>query len=87
VLALYSHAAAFSVIGAAIIFGQFGVPNVFPVAMALLGVYFVAALRRAYKRGWIKTVLSSVFIGVFYLIVLSSIVGSILVNQIWRAAA
>ncbi|NWG92976.1 MAG: DUF3667 domain-containing protein [Parvularculaceae bacterium] len=86
VLALYSHAAAFTVIGAAILLGQFGVPNVFPAAMALLGVYFVLALRRAYKRGWIKTVLSSAFIGVLYLIVLTSVVGAILVNQIWRAA-
>jgi hypothetical protein len=87
VLALYSHAAAFSVIGAAIIFGQFGVPNVFPVAMAVLCVYFIATLKRAYKRGWIKTVLSAVFIGILYLIILSSVVSSILVNQIWRAAA
>lgn len=87
VLSLYSHAAAFAIIGAAIVLGQFGVPHVFPVAMALLGVYFIAALRRAYKRGWIKTVLSSLLVGAFYFLILMSVVGTIIANQIWRAAA
>lgn len=87
VLSLYSHAAAFAIIGLAIIVGQFGVPHIFPVAMAALGVYFIAALRRAYKRGWVKTIYSAAFAGFFYLIVLTSVVGSIIANQIWRAAA
>ena len=87
VLSLYSHAAAFAIIGVAIVAGQFGLPYVFPAAMAALGVYFLAALRRAYNRGWIKTVYSAVFVGVLYMIVLTSVVGSIIANQIWRAAA
>jgi hypothetical protein len=87
VLSLYSHAMGFAIIGIAILLGQLGVPNVFPVAMAALGVYFVAALKRAYGRGWIKTALSAVVVGLIYFMVLSSVVGSIIANQIWRAAA
>lgn len=87
VLSLYSHAAAFAIIGVAIVAGQFGLPYVFPAAMAALGIYFIAALRRAYKRGWVKTVYSAAFVGFLYLIVLTSIVGTIIANQIWRAVA
>jgi len=86
VLSLYSHAIGFAIIGIAILLGQFGVPGVFPAAMAALGVYFVAALKRAYGRGWIKTVLTSVFAGLIYFLALTSVVGSIIANQIWRAA-
>lgn len=86
VLSLYSHAMGFAIIGVAILLGQFGVPGVFPVAMSALGVYFVAALKRAYGRGWIKTVLTSVFAGLIYFLALTSVVGSIIANQIWRAA-
>lgn len=67
--------------------GQFGVPYIFPVAMAALGVYFIAALKRAYKRSWVKTIYSAAFAGLLYLLVLSSVVGSIIANQIWQAAA
>ncbi len=87
VLSLYSHATAFAILGGAILLAQFGVPNVFPVAMILLAVYMVAALRRAYNRGWIKTIYSSAFAGLVYLVILSLIVGSIIANQVWRAAA
>ena len=87
VLSLYSHAMGFAIIGIAILLGQFGVPGVFAVAMAALGVYFVAALKRAYGRGWIKTVMTSVFAGLIYFLALTSVVGSIIANQIWRTAA
>ncbi len=87
VLSLYSHATGFAIIGAAILLGQFGVPYVFPVAIAAFGAYFIAALKRAYRRGWVKTVYSAAFVSFLYLIVLASIVGIIISNQIWRAAA
>jgi hypothetical protein len=86
VLSLYSHATAFAIIGAAIILAQLGVSNTFPFAMAALFVYFAAALKRAYGRGWVKTVYSTVFVGFLYLLVLSSVVGSIIANQLWRTA-
>ncbi|MEK7264805.1 MAG: DUF3667 domain-containing protein [Pseudomonadota bacterium] len=87
VLSLYSHATGFAIIGAAIVLAQFGVPHTFPVAMALLGVYFIAALKRAYARGWVKTIYSTVFAGILYVLILSSVVGLILANQVWRTAA
>ena len=87
VLSLYSHAAGFAIIGTAIVLAQFGAPHTFPVAMTLLGIYFIAALKRAYGRGWVKTVYATLFAGLLYLIVLSTTVGVIITNQIWRAAA
>lgn len=87
VLSLYSHATAFAIFGVAILLGQFGVPNVFPTAMAALGLYFTLALKRAYGRGWVKTVYSTAFAGLIYTLILVSVVGSIIANQIWRAAA
>lgn len=86
VLSLYSHATGFAIIGIAIVLAQFGVPNTFPFAMAALLVYFVAALKRSYGRGWVKTVYSTLFVGLLYLLILSSVVGSIIANQLWRTA-
>lgn len=87
VLSLYSHATGFAIIGTAIVLAQFGVPNTFPVAMALLGIYFIAALKRAYGRGWVKTIYSTMFVGFLYVLILTSVAGSIIANQVWRAAA
>lgn len=86
VLSLYSHAAGFAIIGAAIALAQFGAPHTFPVAMALLGIYFIAALKRAYGRGWVKTIYTTAFAGFLYLVVLSASVGVIISNQIWNGA-
>jgi hypothetical protein len=82
VLALYSHAVAFAIVGAAIVAAQLGVKHTGPVAAVALAVYFLAALRRAYRRGWIKTVFTTIFVSLFYVIVLSSVVGIILINVV-----
>ncbi|OFX00152.1 MAG: hypothetical protein A3E78_06070 [Alphaproteobacteria bacterium RIFCSPHIGHO2_12_FULL_63_12] len=87
VLSLYSHATGFAIIGTAIIFAHFGAQGTFAAAMTIFGVYFIAALKRAYGRGWVKTIYSGLFAGLIYLIVLSTTVGVIISNQIWRAAA
>lgn len=87
VLSLYYHAVAFAIIGGAILLGQFGVPHVFPVAMGGLALYLLIALKRAYRRGWIKTFFATTVVTLFYLIILFSAVSSIMANQIWRAAA
>lgn len=87
VLSLYGHAAGFAVIGVAIVAVQFGVPNIFPFAMAALGIYFIATLKRAYKRGWLKTVFAATFAGLAYIVILSAIVGMIIASQVWRASA
>ncbi len=87
VLSFYSHSAAFAVFGLAIILGQFGAPQMLPAAVLALFVYFTAALKRAYGRGWIKTVYSSLFIGVLYTLVLSTIVAAIISNRVWAVSA
>lgn len=87
VLSLYFHAVAFAIFGAAILLGQFGAPHVFPVAMGGLALYLFVALKRAYRRGWIKTFFATTVVGLLYLLLLASGVSSIIANQIWRAAA
>lgn len=86
VFSLYAHATAFAIIGAAIVAAQVGASFVLPVAMGLLGIYFFIALRRAYRRGWIKTAFTTVFAGLIYVILLVSIVGGVISGQLWQSA-
>ncbi|MEZ5922289.1 MAG: DUF3667 domain-containing protein [Parvularculaceae bacterium] len=85
VLSLYSHAAGFSVVGAAIVAGQFGFRAAFPIAVIATSFYYIAALRRAYHRGWVKTIYTAAFTGLLYILILTTTVGGIISNQIWRA--
>ncbi|MFN0025436.1 MAG: DUF3667 domain-containing protein [Parvularculaceae bacterium] len=86
VFSFYAHATAFAIFGAAIVAAQFGAPLVFPVASAALFFYFVIALRRAYRRGWVKTVYSSLFVGLLYFVTLTLTVGGVISNQIFQGA-
>ena len=85
VMALYGHAAAFTVVGAAILLTQIGVPMAAPVAALALFIYFIISTKRAYQRGWIKTVYSSTMVSFFYLLVLLIAVILITLNIILRA--
>jgi len=87
VLSLYSHAAGFAIFGAAILLGQFGAPQMLPVSVVLLGLYFTLALKRAYGRGWIKTLWTSGMSAFLYFVILVSIVTSIIGERIWTSAA
>lgn len=87
VLAFYSHAVGFAIVGAAVILTQLGVKAAGAVAVLALVVYFVAAVKRAYKRGWVKTLFAAAFVSFFYFVILSSIVFAIVSNQVWRAGA
>jgi hypothetical protein len=81
VFSLYAHATAFAIIGLAIVAVQFSVPYVFTFASITLGLYFFVALKRGYKRGWIKTLWTSIGAGLLYLIALSSVVIGLLSRQ------
>jgi len=74
VLSLYSHAVGFAVVGIAIVGGQLGVPMVGLIATIGLFVYFILTIKRAYKRGWIKTVYTSVMVSFIYMIILLVVV-------------
>ncbi|MBI1366269.1 MAG: DUF3667 domain-containing protein [Alphaproteobacteria bacterium] len=87
VLSLYSHAVGFAVVGGAIIAAQLGAPDAGLVAFGVLTLYFVLALRRAYRRGWVKTVLSSLAIEFIYLVILSSAVLAIVIEAVWKSGA
>jgi len=87
VLSLYSHATGFAVFGAAILLGQFGVPQMLPVSILFLGLYFTLALKRAYRRGWIKTMWTSAMAAFIYFVILVVVVATIIGERIWTAAA
>jgi hypothetical protein len=87
VLSLYSHAVGFTLVGVAIIATQLGARYAGLIAMALFSVYFVLALKRAYRRGWVKTIYSAAMIGFLYLTILSIVVLSIIGGAIIGNAA
>ena len=86
VLSLYSHAAGFAIVGLAVVLTQLGVPQVGPIATVAIFAYFVAALRRGYGRGWIKTLWTASMASFLYIIILFSAVMYIVSQIIWRAA-
>lgn len=51
VLSLYVHAVNFAIVGAALILGQFGAPQIGAAAVVIVAIYYVTALKRAHKRG------------------------------------
>lgn len=87
VLAFYAHAAGFAIIGLSLILAQFGAPHMGLIAFAALGAYYLAALKSAYGRGWIKTVWTALMSGAIYISVLFIVVMTIVSNIVWRAAA
>ena len=84
VLSLYSHATGFAVFGLGIIAGQLGFSAAFPMAVLAMCLYYLFALKRAYKRGWVKTVYTAIFSGLLYMLVLTSAVSAIISNKIWQ---
>ncbi|HOP20262.1 MAG TPA: DUF3667 domain-containing protein [Parvularculaceae bacterium] len=86
VLSLYSHAVGFVIVGAAIVAGQYRVPHVGMAAILAIALYFIVALKRAYGRGWIKTVIAAFFIFAFYLTILSSAAMLVVSRVVWQAA-
>ena len=87
VFSLYSHAAAFAIVGIAVFLTQLGVPETGLLAVLGLTAYYVAALKRAYGRGWTKTLWTTFMSGFFYFLILFSAVLYIVSRIIWRAAA
>jgi hypothetical protein len=86
VFSLYAHATAFAIIGLAVVAVQLGLPNVFTASSIALALYFIVAIKRGYKRGWIKSVWTGFGAGLLYLIVLSVAVVGLISNQILQGA-
>jgi hypothetical protein len=87
VLSFYSHAVGFALIGSSLILTQFGAPHMGYAAFAAISIYYVAALKRIYRRGWVKTIWTAAMSGMIYLFILMAIVVTIMSNVVWRAAA
>lgn len=83
VLSLYAHATGFAIVGAGVAAAALGLPNAGPLAAIAIGVYLLLALKRAYGRGWAKTVFAGLFAGLIYVVILTSIVSSIVLNAVW----
>lgn len=82
VFSLYAHATAFAIIGIAIVAAQLGLPGVFTAANIALALYFIIAVKRGYRRGWIKSVWTGVGVSLIYVIALVSMVGAFMSNQL-----
>ncbi len=86
VLSLYSHAAAFAIAGAGILAARFNIPHAGAATGVALVLYFIFAMKRAYGRGWVKTLFAAAFVAMLYLTILSTIVTSIVGRSIWEGA-
>ena len=71
VFSLYAHAGAFLIVGAALLAAQFGAPGMALAAPLALFVHYFVGLKRAYKRGWIKTTWTAIASGGLYMFVLT----------------
>jgi len=85
VLSLYSHAVGFVLVGAAIVAAQAGVPVAGAAASAALLVYLALALKRAYGRGWIKTIYTAFMAGLLYQMILVTVVIAIVTNVVLQS--
>ncbi len=84
VFSLYAHATAFAIIGLAVVAVQLGLPSVFTASSIALALYFIVAIKRGYRRGWIKSVWTGLGAGFLYLTVLSLAVIALISNQILK---
>ena len=87
VLSFYSHAVGFATIGLSLILAQFGAPYMGYAAFVCIGAYYLLALKKAYGRGWVKTVWTALISGGIYLFILLAIIITIMSNIVWRSAA
>ena len=83
VLSFYSHAVAFVVVGIGIILAQAGLTFAAPLVALVLLAYSILALKRAYGRGWIKTLWTALMGSFIYLIILLSSVLGIVGSVVW----
>ena len=86
VLSLYLHAASFAIVGVGVLAAMGGVLHAAPVAAGAIELYFLIALKRAYKRGWVKTAYTAAFVSFLYLLILSSAATAIVGRAVWENA-
>lgn len=86
VLSLYAHAAGFAIVALGIVATLFKVPHAGAATGAAITLYLFIAIRRAYRRGWLKTTLATAVILALYLAILSSATMGIVINAVWENA-
>lgn len=87
VLSLYLHAVNFAIVGGALILAQLGLPLAGVPAGIAIVVYYVAALKRAYGRGWVKTIWTAFGSSAIYALIFSTILLTIVSRIVWMATA
>lgn len=85
VLSLYTHAVAFVLIGIALVLAQIGVPFTGAISFIAVATYYLVVLKRAYGRGWIKTVWTAFMSGFLYLTILFTIILVVVSDIVWKA--
>ena len=85
VLSLYMHAVSFAIVGTSLVLAQVGVSVAGLLSVIAIGVYYIAALKRAYGRGWIKTVWTASLSGLIYIVIFASILVGIMSKVVWQA--
>ena len=85
VFGLYLHVAMFAIVGSSVLLGQLGVPQMGVVASLSIAVYYIIGLKRAYGRGWVKTIWTSLASGFLYVFILLFALLGILTNILWTS--
>lgn len=83
VLSLYLHSVGFAIVGASLILTQIGLSAIAGFAALAIIIYYVAALKRAYERGWVKTIWTASVSGFFYMLILFSVLLAIISRVVW----
>ncbi|MFN7056102.1 DUF3667 domain-containing protein [Hyphomonas sp.] len=71
IFSLYTHSAAFVLLAVGVWGVHLGLQVILGAAVLGVFVYFLLSLRGAYRRGWIKTGLAALLVGLAYMIVLT----------------
>ncbi|MEO1252007.1 MAG: DUF3667 domain-containing protein [Pseudomonadota bacterium] len=87
ILSFYTHAVGFAVIALSLVAAQFGAPLMGLAAFTVIAIYYVAALKRAYGRGWTKTLWTASISGLIYIVILLTILTATLSSLVWQATA
>lgn len=87
VLAVYTHAIGFAVVAIVVLLTPIAAPYVGIAATLFLFFYLVGSIKRAYGRGWVKTVWTAFMSGLLYLLILFSALMAITTSVLLNTAS
>lgn len=87
VLSLYIHAVNFAIVGATLMVTQLGLTFLGGAGAAAIAIYYVIALKRAYGRGWVKTLWTAFGSSFIYIMIFGTILMTIVSSIVWNSTA